>query len=90
MRATGAQNPAVMAPKNRVDCRTCVHFREAPWQAPHTGCYLAKNMSVRQTDAYLDQQQIPGDHEKINLRGDCPDHVAKPEKPSLWKRLLAG
>ncbi len=78
-----------MLPKKRVSCSTCVHFRSAPYQARIEGCYLEKNMPGRQKDAFLDEQQIPGDHEKINLRGDCPDHQVRPARASLWKRLLA-
>jgi hypothetical protein len=72
----------------RADCRICVHFRSAPYEARVEGCYLEKNMVSRQKQAFLDEQQIPGDHEKINLRGDCPDFQARARKPSFWKRLL--
>jgi hypothetical protein len=78
-----------MSKTSRKRCEDCVHFRSAPWEAVHTGCYLEKNMTVRQKDAFLAEQQTPGNHEKINLRGDCPDHEAKEPKPSLWRRLMA-
>jgi len=73
----------------KVECRNCVHFRSAPYEARIAGCYLEKNMPGRQKMACLDEQQLPGDHEKINLRGDCPDHQARPKKASLWQRLWA-
>jgi hypothetical protein len=72
-----------------VECRDCVHFRAAPYEARKDGCYLPKNMPSKQKDAFLDEQQIPGDHRKINLRGDCPDHERRPVKLSLWQRLLS-
>lgn len=75
--------------KRRVECRACRHFRSAPYEARREGCYLEKNMPVRQKDAFLDEQQIPGDHEKINLRGDCPDFEEREGRASLWQRLLA-
>ena len=75
--------------KKRVECENCVHFRSAPYETRRSGCYLEKNMPGRQKDAFLDEQQVPGDHEKINLRGDCPDHELRRRKFSLWKRLLA-
>jgi hypothetical protein len=76
-----------MSEPQRVDCRDCRHFRSAPFEARLAGCYLAKNMPSKQKQACLDEQQIPGDHERINFRGDCPDFVARPRKPSMWQRL---
>ena len=78
-----------MNASTKVDCRRCVHFRSAPWEARREGCYLPANMPQRQKERYLDEQQIPGDHRKINLRGDCPDFQARPRKPSFLRRLLA-
>ena len=72
-----------------VDCRNCVHFRSAPYEARKEGCYLSKNMPQRQDAAYLDEQQIPGDHETINIRGDCPDYEAREPQPSLFQRLFS-
>jgi hypothetical protein len=74
----------------KVECRTCVHFREAPWDAPYTGCWHPNHMRQRQTDRFLKQQELPGDHTKINLRGDCPVHEPRPKKPSFLRRMLAG
>jgi len=73
----------------RIACKNCIHFREAPYQAAHTGCWHPDNMVVTQKDAYLDQQQIPGDHRKINLRGNCGQYEARPPKPSLLRRILS-
>ncbi len=78
-----------MSSPTRVDCRTCRHFRSAPYEAKFEGCYLEKNMVSKQKQACLDEQQLPGNHEKINLRGDCPDHTPRAKKPSLWQRLWA-
>jgi hypothetical protein len=73
----------------RADCHRCVHFRSAPYEARIEGCYLPKNMVSKQKQAFLDEQQIPGNHEKINFFGDCPDFQARAKKPSLWRRLWA-
>ena len=78
-----------MSEKNRVHCSDCTHFRAAPHQSRISGCFKDTNMTNRQKEACLDEQQIPGDHEKLNLRGDCSEFEAKPVKASLWKRLLA-
>ena len=74
---------------NPVSCETCVHFRGAPYEARRAGCYLPANMPGRQKLAYLDEQQIPGDNEQINRKGDCPDHEARQARPSLLKRLFS-
>ncbi|MCZ6596823.1 MAG: hypothetical protein O7B99_04220 [Planctomycetota bacterium] len=72
-----------------VYCKTCVHFRSTPFEARKAGCYLPKNMPGRQKDAYLDEQQIPGDHERINRKNDCPDHQAREAKRSFLSRLFS-
>lgn len=72
----------------RVDCKDCIHFRTAPYQAPITGCWHPDNMKATQKEAFLDQQQQPGDHRRINLRGDCAQFEPEPAPPSLWKRFL--
>ena len=74
-----------MSPK--AHCPACVHFRSAPYEARIAGCYLEKNMPSKQKAAFLDEQQIPGDHEKINRRGDCPDFQARAARASWWQRL---
>ena len=73
----------------KVDCNACRHFREAPYEAPRTGCWHPKNLVVTQKAAYLDEQQVPGDHRKINLRGDCEQFEARVRKPSLLQRILS-
>jgi hypothetical protein len=78
-----------MSAKNRVDCRNCRHFRSQPYEAKFEGCYLEKNMESKQKQACLDEQQLPGRHDKINARGDCPDFAARERKLSLWQRLWA-
>ncbi len=72
-----------------VDCNACRHFRRAPYQAPRTGCWHPDNLVVSQKADYLDEQQIPGDQRKINLRGDCAQFEALPKKPSLLQRILS-
>lgn len=73
-------------------CKDCRHFREAPYEANITGCWHPENLQVKQKDAYLDQQQQPGNQRKINLRGDCGQFEARPVQlsllPRLWQRLL--
>ena len=75
--------------KKRVECRDCTHFKAAPYDAPRTGCWHPDFMQQRQKDAFLDEQQIPGDHEKINLRGDCAKFEARADKRSFLQRMLA-
>ena len=72
----------------RVNCKDCIHFRSAPYEAPRTGCWHEDSKKVTQKEAFLDQQQQPGDHRKINLRGDCSQYEAKPAKPTFWQRLM--
>lgn len=72
----------------KVSCNDCRHFLTKPYEAAHTGCWHPDLMSSSQKDAYLDQQQLPGEHRQINLRGDCPSFEAKPKKLSLWERFL--
>lgn len=76
-------------PRAQADCRNCLHFRGAPYEARFEGCYLEKNMLSKQKQACLDEQQLPGDHRKLNLRGDCPDYAARARKAPLWRRLWA-
>lgn len=71
------------------DCKDCRHFRQAPYEAAHTGCWHPDHLKVSQKDAFLDEQQKPGDHRRINFRGDCAQFEARPAKPSFWKRLLS-
>jgi hypothetical protein len=73
----------------RISCTNCIHFRTAPYDAPRTGCWHKDNLVVKQKDAYLDEQQVPGDHRRINLRGDCAQFEARVPKLSLLKRLFS-
>ena len=70
-----------------VACAACMHFREAPYQARLTGCHHPDHMVSKQDAAYLDQQQTPGNHEKINIRGDCAQYEQRATQPSWWQRL---
>lgn len=72
----------------KVLCKNCRHFLEAPYEAPHTGCWHPDNMTVKQKLAYLDEQRKPGDHERINLRGNCEQFEQKPGKLTFWERIL--
>ena len=76
--------------KRKVECKDCRWFREAPYEAPRTGCWHPEFMQQKQKDAFLQQQEIPGNHEAINLRGDCAKFEARAPKLSFWKRMLAG
>jgi len=72
----------------KVECKNCRHFRAAPYEARVDGCYFPDNMPSKQSATYLDEQQIAGNYEKINLRGDCKDFDAKLARPSFLRRLL--
>jgi len=69
-------------------CEDCIHFRSAPFQARIAGCFHPDHMPGKQKAAYLDEQQIPGDHEAINRDGDCGEYTARPERPSFLSRLF--
>lgn len=91
----GPQAPPTLpatTPMTSVFCKDCRHFREAPYEANITGCWQPDNLTVTQKLAYLDEQRQPGDHRKINLRGDCAQFEARPVElgllPRLWQRLL--
>jgi hypothetical protein len=72
----------------KVLCENCIHYRTAPYEAPHTGCWHPDHMKVKQKDAWLDQQQLPGDARKINLRGDCAQYEERPARLPFWKRII--
>ncbi len=80
-------------PAVKVECQSCVHFREYPygdgtvWKRK-TGCYHPELMVQKQSDGFLKEQEVPGDHEKINLRGDCAKYEALPPEPSLLQRFF--
>jgi hypothetical protein len=73
-----------------VDCNECKHFQERPgdttWKRK-SGCYHPDNMEQSQDDAFLREQEIPGDHLKINADGTCAQFEASEPKPSLLKRI---
>jgi len=74
-----------------VECKDCVHFRRVPGGSPwkkKTGCYHPDLMVQKQSERFLAEQQVPGDHEKINLLGDCAKFEAKPSGPPLLERVL--
>jgi len=77
----------------RVACRECVHLHEYPygpgttWKRK-TGCYQPDLMEQKQKDGFLAEQQIPGDHAKINLRGDCEKFEPRSPRGSFLQRLL--
>jgi hypothetical protein len=72
----------------KVACKDCRHYRKAPYEALRTGCWHPDHMVVSQKEAFLDQQQLPGDAVKINLRGDCATFTARAARAGVWKRLL--
>jgi len=84
-----AQRTSCEMVTKRVECRDCRYFKSAPYEAPYTGCYHPEFMVSKQKDAFLKQQELPGDHRKINLRGDCPKFEQRARKRSFWRRLLA-
>jgi len=75
-----------------VRCQDCRHFREYPYAESHfkrkTGCYHPDLMEQVQNDFFLKEQEIPGDHEQINLFGDCVKFEAREPEPGLLTRLL--
>lgn len=77
-----------MSRTEKVECSHCVHYRSAPYQARIDGCYFPGNMPGKQSAPYLDEQQLPGDHDKINRKGDCPDYEAREAKAPWWRRIL--
>ena len=73
----------------RVDCNECRHFQCAPYEARIDGCFHPDHMKVSQKDAYLNEQETPGDHRAINRRGDCAQFEPKERDKSLLSRLLS-
>jgi hypothetical protein len=73
-----------------VECKDCVHFRELPGGTPwkrKTGCYHPDLMEQKQGDGFLKEQEIPGDHTKLNLLHDCAKFEPRPRRPSLVDRM---
>ena len=73
----------------KVYCENCVYFRTAPYEARVEGCYHEKLMSQRQKVAYLDEQQIPGNHRLLNRKHDCEYYEAESVEVPLWRRLFS-
>ena len=74
------------------DCNDCLHFRrlsgDTVWKR-RTGCYHPDLMEQTQSDPALLAQQVPGNHIKINLRGDCAKFDGGPRRGSLISRVIA-
>ncbi len=70
-------------------CSTCVHFRRAPYEAKRAGCYHPKLMQGKQKDAFLDEQQVPGDPDVLNRNNDCAYWQAHAAAASLLRRLFS-
>ena len=70
------------------DCKNCIHFKQAPWEANKTGCWHKDNLEMSLSANFNDEQQIPGNHRKINLRGDCAQFEARAAAPSFFERFL--
>ena len=86
-----SEPPIQSPPAQRVACSDCLHFRFFPYGTPwkrKTGCYHPDNMEQKQSEPFLKEQEVPGNHEKINARGDCPQFERKPRRPSLMERLV--
>ena len=75
-----------------VRCEDCLHFREYEYGEtafkPKTGCYHPDLMVQKQDDEFLKEQEVPGNHIKLNLDGDCPKFTARPPARSWMTRLL--
>lgn len=73
------------------DCVDCLYFRERPgdttWKRK-TGCFHPDHMDQQQKDAFLKEQEVPGDHRVINAGGDCSEFELAPGKASLFKRIV--
>lgn len=77
-------------PAAGVACADCRHFRQRPGGTPwkrKTGCYHPELLEQKQTDPFLVEQIIPGDHRKLNLRGDCQKFEPRPRR-NWAQRLL--
>lgn len=75
-------------PKAMNDCRNCAHFRAAPYEAKKDACYHPEHMGAKQSARFLDEQQVPGNHRKINARGDCETYAARRAELPWYRRLL--
>lgn len=73
----------------KVDCLDCRWFKHAPYEASRTGCWFPEFMQQKQKDGFLKEQELPGDHRKINLRGDCAKFDQREKRRTFWQRLLS-
>jgi hypothetical protein len=74
-----------------VRCEDCRHFRRLPGDTTfrrRTGCYHPELMEQKQSERFNAAQEIPGNHEIINLNGDCAKFEAQPRR-SWVKRLVS-
>lgn len=71
----------------RADCKTCSHFRSAPYEARIDGCFHPDHMKVTQKEAFLQEQETPGNHRILNLRGDCAEFEPEAPKRSFFSRI---
>ncbi len=73
------------------DCKDCLHFRRVVggtvWKR-RTGCYHPDLMEQAQSDPALRAQEVPGNHVKLNLRGDCAKFDGGSRRGSLISRLI--
>lgn len=72
-----------------VECNDCLHFRRLPGDTTfrrRTGCYHPDFMEMKQSDRFLAAQEVPGNHEILNLNRDCAKFEAKPRRS--WVRRL--
>ncbi len=80
-------------PARKVACQDCRHFHShpygdgTPWKRK-TGCYHPELMEQKQSERFLFEQQVPGDHEKLNARGDCAKFEPRPRRRPLLQRML--
>ena len=73
----------------QADCNACRHFKAAPYEARIDGCFHPDHMKVSQKDAYLNEQETPGNHRAINRRGNCEEFEPDAPKRSLLSRILS-
>ena len=74
---------------DKVYCKNCRHFRSAPWEAKHEGCYHPELMQAKQKDAFLDEQQVCGNAWMLNRDNDCEHYEARKGALPFWRRLFS-
>ncbi len=88
-RSTVSARPAAQA--FGVRCEDCLYLRVRPGGTPwkrKSGCFHPELVEQSQSDRFLQEQIIPGDHEKLNRRGDCPKFTPGPRRLSLVQRVV--